>query len=75
MIAIYFNANNDKAGRPRRCWAIVDEAGIIVDAVDEGYNGNAELCRKYPGIVETMQLATTPAEYRRLLKLSRASCT
>lgn len=58
---IKLNAGNDRNGNPRRVF--VELCGNIINRVhDEGYSGDI---KDYSGI----EFATTPAEYRRLLRL------
>ena len=72
MVAIKLCAKNDINGNPRRVFVVLDDMGSLVEAIDEGYNGTAELFAKYPDISKVqgwpIEFATTPAEYRRLLK-------
>ena len=69
MLAVYVNAGNDTNGNPRRGWAVHDViTATIVEFIDEGYNGRAELRKKYGEIAETGRFDITPRQYRELLK-------
>ena len=68
MIVIRLNAGNDRNGNPRRVFVVFDSDGDIVDAIDEGYEGDDALRKLgYPTSYSTFK--TTPAEYRDLLRI------
>jgi hypothetical protein len=70
MEVIRLNAGNDRNGNPRRVYVVLD-GGAILKAYNEGYSGFSsvledaafELAKNAP------TFATTPAEYRSILKL------
>lgn len=79
LLAVCLNATNDGNGNPRRVWAIIDRDGVTIDAIDEGYAGFDAVTSPalgyarpggwyYPNAVKGPTYATTPAEYRHLLK-------
>jgi hypothetical protein len=72
LIAIHLNAGHTGNGNPRRLFLVVDAGDKyphVLDAVDEGYEGDARVKRQYPGIrVVSEQIATTPGEYREYLR-------
>jgi hypothetical protein len=70
MNAIKLNAGNDRNGNPRRVFVVLDESGNIIEAIDEEYRGTAALFDKYapPDIGYPCEFATTPKEYRELLR-------
>lgn len=78
-IAIRFDAGNDRNGNPRRVYVILDcKSGNIIETVDEGYQGRGCLPRwldEEQGIAYDLKdggtFATTPREYRNLLKINR----
>lgn len=64
---IHLDAGNDQNGNPRRCYVCID--GVSVRVIDEGYLGieaahKAGMPREY----WPLTIATTPREYRALLK-------
>jgi hypothetical protein len=72
MLYIHLDAGRTASGNPRRLFLVIDpDTAQAVDAVDEGYEGRAAVQREYPGIKEGPRLATTPAEYRALLRWAR----
>ena len=71
MVCIKLNAGNDRNGNPRWVYVLLDSDGDIVRAVDEGYDG-IHAVNRIPGaegVRDCVEFATTPAEYRRLLRL------
>lgn len=68
-IAIHLNAGNDSNGNPRRVFVVLDRSGVV-DVINEGYNGDAEL-RKRHRISSSATFDTTPSEYRELVKRAR----
>lgn len=69
-IAIRLNAGNDVNGNPRRVFVVLDPMVGVIDAIDEGYEGEAELRKRYR-ISSTADLDTTPRQYRELVKRAR----
>ncbi len=70
MVCIKLNAGNDRNGNPRRVYVLLSDTGSIVRAVDEGYDGIHALNRVpgAEGLRDPVEFATTPAEYRALLR-------
>ena len=70
MVCIKLNAGNDRNGNPRRVYVLLSDTGSIVRAVDEGYEGIHALNRVpgAEGLRDPVEFATTPAEYRQLLR-------
>jgi hypothetical protein len=68
LLAIYLAAPNDNNGNPRRGWLVVNGEGTTIEFVDEGYNGNAELRRLYPGLPDSGRIEVTAGFYNRLMK-------
>lgn len=66
-IAIRLNAGNDTNGNPRRVFVVLDPKRGIIDAVDEGYEGEEPLKRAHR-IRSLADFMTTPREYRGLLR-------
>ena len=65
--ALRFDAGNDVNGNPRRVFVVFDK-NDIVKVINEGYRG-------WPSELDDLSvhtLATTPSEYRSLLKLGKA---
>jgi hypothetical protein len=72
MLAIYITAQNDRNGNPRRGWIIVDDSGVTVDFVDEGYSGREALAAAgYPRTHDTSRVEVTPREYASRVKRAR----
>lgn len=71
MIYINLAADNDTNGNPRRIFVIFDEDGEILDCIDEGYSGLAEVTKQYPNAKYAGRFETTPKEYRSLLKFKK----
>lgn len=69
MIYIRLDAGNDTNGNPRRLFVVFSKAGTILETIDEGYNGNSEVRKKYPRHADGGTFATTPTEYRNLKKI------
>ena len=69
-VAIRLNAGNDRNGNPRRVFVVIDPRHGVVDAIDEGYSGDAELKKRYR-ITSSADFSTTPAEYRELLSMDQ----
>lgn len=66
---IRFDAGHTQQGNPRRVF-VVFQGGDIVRTYDEGYRGNAAITDpKHAEYYTGTTIATTPAEYRELLKL------
>jgi len=65
--AIKLNACNDKNGNPRRVFVVLNDERVV-EAIDEGYDGNSDLTRKYPGVNVVFYAEISPREYRSLLK-------
>ncbi len=68
ILFIHLRAQNDTNGNPRRVFVVFNEDGNIIEAIDEGYRGQAAVTKKYPGLPNGGSFITTPAEYRHLLK-------
>ncbi len=72
MVVLHLNAGHTVNGNPRRVYVVIGRDGCIKRAIDEGYNGISALWTAYPRLkdkpVYPVQLDTTPAEYRRLLR-------
>jgi hypothetical protein len=70
MVFIRLVCKNDRNGNPRRVYIAVSD-GKINCAVDEGYEGTGALAR-LPGNsgqkYTPVDIETTPAEYRRILR-------
>jgi hypothetical protein len=66
--AVKINAGNDANGNPRRAWLVYDRNGNYLGTVDEGYSGDAELKRQYPGAVVLAVVPTTVKFYREALQ-------
>jgi hypothetical protein len=69
--AIRLNAGNDRNGNPRRVFIVFNtENSWIVEAIDEGYDGDKELLEKYPDLKGHFppSFYTTVTEYKLLLK-------
>jgi hypothetical protein len=68
MLAIKIRAKNDTDGNPRRGWLLVNTAGDVVNFVDEGYRGKAQLSlvahRMRVSVVEGPEIQVGPGEYR-----------
>lgn len=70
MIAIKLDAGNDRNGNRRRVFVVLDKDGEIRGIVDEGYKGTSALRDAFPKVKNYPPVfATTPQEYRELLKL------
>jgi len=67
-IALYFNAGNDTNGNPRRLFVVVNTAGAVIGAYDEGYAGESAVTKHYPGIAIVGRFDITPAQRKSLLK-------
>ena len=74
MIIIHLDAGHTTNGNPRRLYLVVEE-GKILAAVDEGHEGVGALeselgTARGKALAKTRvgPIATTPAEYRELLK-------
>jgi len=73
MIALHLDAGHDRNGNPRRCFLVLGPDGSTVAVVDEGYRGRGAL-RAWAaehGVdvpTDAGMIATTPGEYRALLK-------
>lgn len=65
---LHLDAGHDTNGNPRRCYVVFDDTGRIVETIDEGYQGNSLVKKRYPGSVNLGTIATTPAQRRELLK-------
>lgn len=72
VAAIKINAGNDSNGNPRRAFLVLSN-GSIIEAIDEGYNGESELHEKYPGIYVSAHLYVTPKEYKDVLRVRAKS--
>jgi len=68
-IILHLNAGRSGSGNPRRCFVVMAKLGEIIDVIDEGYEGSAAVRKKYPHTPVTDEIDTTPANYRRLLRL------
>lgn len=66
-IAIRLNAGHDVNGNPRRVFVVIDPKHGVIDAIDEGYEGEAGLKRAHR-ITSSADFMTTPGEYRGLLR-------
>ena len=67
-IALYFNAGNDTNGNPRSLFVVVNTAGAVIGAYDEGYAGESAVTKHYPGIAIVGRFDITPAQRKSLLK-------
>jgi hypothetical protein len=73
-------ANNDVNGNPRRVYVVTDHEGAFVEALDEGYEGEAAVYNRWPyfqhraaerlGVERryVQRYDVEPAEYRRQLR-------
>jgi hypothetical protein len=67
LFAVHLNAGNDKNGNPRRLFVVYNTySGAIVETIDEGYGGTRSLTSKYPDIICSSRIETTPKEYKDL---------
>lgn len=64
---IKLNAGNDNNGNPRRVWVGISPDGGISGAWNEGYAGRHAMPARLRN-KSAMEFATTPAEYRSILK-------
>lgn len=65
---IKLNAGNDSNGNPRRVWVGIAPCGSVSGAWDEGYAGRQALPKRLRQ-KSACEFATTPKEYREILKL------
>lgn len=84
VVVVHFRAGHDPSGNPRRCFAIYNTHGRLVEVVDEGYGGESEVWARYPWYQHTAaaRLGIRPSyaigvdvaasEYRRMLRAGRA---
>lgn len=70
-LVIRLDAGHDRNGNPRRVFVALDKHGDIIGACDEGYVSDAEARKRWPKAVFGPTFATTPAEYRELVKRER----
>ena len=68
-IAVYIGANNDVNGNPRRAFLVMDKNAMVIDVIDEGYNGTSKLMAKYPNIQVSGRIDVTVEEYEYNLNL------
>lgn len=68
MISLHICAPNDNNGNPRRCFVVIDDAGNVVEAIDEGYDGQSAVTDKYPDAKLGPKIEVTPSEYRSWLR-------
>jgi hypothetical protein len=71
LIALHLDAGHTANGNPRRLYLIIDtQSGNVVDAIDEGHRGHGAIPKdiKVVFLYGTDRLATTPKEYRDLLR-------
>ena len=68
MMYIHLITKHDVNGNPRRLYLVLDDLGIPVDAIDEGYAGSRNVRNKYPNVVDGPRIVVTPTEYRGWLK-------
>lgn len=81
VTVLHLCADNDRNGDPRRCFAVLERAtGYHVETIDEGYEGEGALYKRYPWFHHSVahrhgltpayatRVNTTPAEYRRWLR-------
>ncbi|HEY5606258.1 MAG TPA: hypothetical protein VIL45_07045 [Thermoplasmata archaeon] len=73
---IRLDAGHDRNGNPRRCYLLLSGEGEILAVANEGYRGSGAIPDSWnlpSGHRRTIgvTLATTPAEYRELVKLPR----
>jgi hypothetical protein len=66
-VVIRLDAGHDRNGNPRRVFVVLNEHSDIVAAYDEEYRGKGALPEELRG-VNYPTLATTPGEYRQLVK-------
>lgn len=76
MIALHICGPNDANGNPQRAYALLDEddgCANVIAVVDEGYEGERAIVRRYPSATSANLLSTrinvSAAEYRRWLAL------
>jgi hypothetical protein len=67
---IRLDAGHDRNGNPRRVFVALDDHGNIIGCEDEGYSGNAAAKKRWPRAKWGPTFATTPGEYRSLVKLA-----
>lgn len=67
-IALHFNAGNDANGNPRRVFVVVNTAGKVVEAINEGYRGERSVTEEYPGIAIVGSFPISATEYKKFLK-------
>lgn len=72
MIAVHLAAPNDANGNSRRVYVVFDDEADVIAVVDEGYRGTGALKDAgFEGIHVSGKFATTPGEYRNLIKVGR----
>lgn len=71
-IALHLDVGHDRNGNPRRIFVVLDGEANVLDTIDEGYEGNAALTKRW-GKIPTVDLDTTPAQYRELRRMPRRS--
>lgn len=65
-------AKNDANGNPRRVFVALGADGGIVGTMDEGYSGDCVGRERWPLVPVGISIETTPAEYRRLVRIGEA---
>lgn len=72
LIGINLSAGHTGNGNPRRLFLVIevgDKYPQIIDAIDEGHEGQGRAKRQYPSIrIVNERIETTPAEYREYLR-------
>lgn len=65
MFIQHLSATNDVNGNPRRVYAVYSATGVILDVIDEGYEGKGKY--RNADLIELPAVVITPAEYREWL--------
>lgn len=68
ILILHLDAGHDTNGNPRRVFVVFDKNGDIINAFDEGYYGDANVRRAYPGVPFGPRFSTSYADYKQLMK-------
>jgi 3-dehydroquinate dehydratase len=80
VTALHLCADNDVNGNPRRVFVVMNHEGRFVEAIDEGYEGDGALYKRWPWFhssvalrhdikpAYTQRLDVEVSEYRRQLR-------
>lgn len=67
MIYLHLKAPSDINGNPRRCYLVLSREGTIIDCIDEGYEGEVQVTKAYPGATRSVTLRVPVTTYKEAL--------